>query len=202
MDRDPDIEGENATDSGEDLTGSGDDLGDDSDQDSGSDDEDDTDEEDDLPKAPNKERSLGFKAWAMKQMGQIEEPSAPDHLDPPATATSQSAAVPNRPKVPSGPAMGPLGEKMSIPSSSLLDQSSSYPAESSRPRARPTVNRRPSVSDSRLELPILAEEQNIIESIRMNSVVVICGETGSGKTTQVPQMLYEAGFGFPGSGEP
>ena len=49
-------------------------------------------------------------------------------------------------------------------------------------------------------LPIMAEEQSIIEAIRLNSAVVICGETGSGKTTQVPQMLYEAGFGFPGSG--
>jgi predicted ATPase len=52
-----------------------------------------------------------------------------------------------------------------------------------------------------MELPILAEEQPIIEAIRMYPVVVICGETGSGKTTQVPQMLYEAGFGFKNSGE-
>jgi len=35
----------------------------------------------------------------------------------------------------------------------------------------------------------------------MNPVVIIAGETGSGKTTQVPQMLYEAGFGFKASGE-
>ena len=33
-----------------------------------------------------------------------------------------------------------------------------------------------------------------MEAINENSVVVICGETGSGKTTQVPQFLYEAGY--------
>lgn len=47
---------------------------------------------------------------------------------------------------------------------------------------------------ARLKLPILAEEQPIVEAIKENSVVIICGETGSGKTTQVPQFLYEAGF--------
>ena len=36
-----------------------------------------------------------------------------------------------------------------------------------------------------------AEEDRIMEVIRMHSVVVLCGETGSGKTTQVPQFLYE-----------
>ena len=33
-----------------------------------------------------------------------------------------------------------------------------------------------------------------MEAIRDNSIVLICGETGSGKTTQVPQFLYEAGY--------
>ena len=33
-----------------------------------------------------------------------------------------------------------------------------------------------------------------MEAIADHSVVVLCGETGSGKTTQLPQFLYEAGY--------
>ena len=33
-----------------------------------------------------------------------------------------------------------------------------------------------------------------METINFHPVSIICGETGSGKTTQVPQFLYEAGF--------
>lgn len=47
---------------------------------------------------------------------------------------------------------------------------------------------------ARLSLPILAEEQVIMEAIHDHDIVVLCGETGSGKTTQVPQFLYEAGY--------
>ena len=51
-----------------------------------------------------------------------------------------------------------------------------------------------------MKLPICGEEQTIMEAISNNSVVIICGETGSGKTTQVPQFLYEAGYGNKDSG--
>lgn len=51
-----------------------------------------------------------------------------------------------------------------------------------------------SIQEARLKLPILAEEQVVMETINENPVVIICGETGSGKTTQVPQFLYEAGY--------
>lgn len=56
------------------------------------------------------------------------------------------------------------------------------------------VDRSAEVQVARLELPILGEEQVIMETINDNSIVILTGETGSGKTTQVPQFLYEAGY--------
>ena len=139
-------------------------------------------------------RSAGFKNWALKQMGQpIDDPSTSRPEPPPFAFRPTTKNTAPAPKT--GEFVGPLGEKMAIPSSSLLDSSSKVDA------ARPTLKRRPSVAESRMDLPILAEEQAIVEAIRMNPVVIIAGETGSGKTTQVPQMLYEAGFGFKGSGK-
>uniref|UniRef100_I3KAG4 RNA helicase n=1 Tax=Oreochromis niloticus TaxID=8128 RepID=I3KAG4_ORENI len=60
------------------------------------------------------------------------------------------------------------------------------------------VDRSPEVQEARLKLPVLAEEQVIMEAVRENPSIVICGETGSGKTTQVPQFLYEAGYASDG----
>ncbi|KAL5110696.1 putative ATP-dependent RNA helicase DHX37 [Taenia crassiceps] len=56
------------------------------------------------------------------------------------------------------------------------------------------VNRSPDVQTARLTLPIVSEEARIMEQISENDVVIICGATGCGKTTQVPQFLYEAGY--------
>jgi ATP-dependent RNA helicase DHX37/DHR1 len=64
------------------------------------------------------------------------------------------------------------------------------------------VERPESIQTSRLALPVVAEEQRIMEAIHSNPCIVLCGETGSGKTTQVPQFLYEAGYGSPGSPTP
>jgi ATP-dependent helicase HrpA len=47
-------------------------------------------------------------------------------------------------------------------------------------------------------LPIVARKEDIIRAIRRHSVVVITGETGSGKTTQIPKMCLEAGRGLRG----
>jgi ATP-dependent helicase HrpA len=45
------------------------------------------------------------------------------------------------------------------------------------------------------ELPIVAHRAEIIEAICRNTIVIISGETGSGKTTQLPKMCLEAGRG-------
>lgn len=44
------------------------------------------------------------------------------------------------------------------------------------------------------DLPISMRREEIIDSIRSNQVVVIAGETGSGKTTQLPKMCLDAGL--------
>ncbi|MCX5838821.1 MAG: ATP-dependent RNA helicase HrpA [Deltaproteobacteria bacterium] len=47
-------------------------------------------------------------------------------------------------------------------------------------------------------LPILEKREEIVNAVRKHPVVVITGETGSGKTTQIPKMCLEAGRGLAG----
>jgi ATP-dependent helicase HrpA len=49
-----------------------------------------------------------------------------------------------------------------------------------------------------LDLPILARKDDIKKAIAENQVVIICGETGSGKTTQLPQICLDLGRGVAG----
>ena len=45
------------------------------------------------------------------------------------------------------------------------------------------------------ELPISQAHDDIVATLRAHQVVVLAGETGSGKTTQLPKMLLELGYG-------
>jgi HrpA-like RNA helicase len=59
----------------------------------------------------------------------------------------------------------------------------------------PQIPRRGSVSkavsDFRAALPIASYAETIAELVRKNQVVMITGETGCGKTTQVPQIIFD-----------
>ena len=48
------------------------------------------------------------------------------------------------------------------------------------------------------ELPVSERREDIMNAIRDNQVVIIAGETGSGKTTQIPKMCLELGLGEKG----
>ncbi|MFM7067167.1 MAG: ATP-dependent RNA helicase HrpA [Gammaproteobacteria bacterium] len=45
------------------------------------------------------------------------------------------------------------------------------------------------------ELPVAPRRDDLLAALRQHPVVIICGETGSGKTTQLPKLCLEAGSG-------
>ncbi|ORY20219.1 P-loop containing nucleoside triphosphate hydrolase protein [Neocallimastix californiae] len=50
------------------------------------------------------------------------------------------------------------------------------------------------MKEVRESLPIFAYREQLLEAIENFQVLIIVGETGSGKTTQIPQYLHEAGY--------
>lgn len=143
----------------------------------------------------------GFKDWALKQINVAKGYTVPSESNDVPTVI-QSSRRPNKKRKLSDPSQpagmhGPLGEELQLPSTTFVDRLQSL--GSTKVKAI-TVKRPPDVEEARILLPIVTEEQPIMEAVLLNPVVIVCGETGSGKTTQVPQFLYEAGFGTPESG--
>ncbi|KAJ7600578.1 P-loop containing nucleoside triphosphate hydrolase protein [Mycena floridula] len=171
----------------------------DSENDSAAEEDDDEGDEDEAPQKPKK--SLGFKDWAVKQLEIAKgyEKRTEIALEPPPTEDLPPPTKKQKVAHPPGPMIGPTGEEFKLPSTSFAEQLTKGGGPGSQ---SVTVTRPPDVDESRLLLPIISEEQPIMEAILLHPIIVICGETGSGKTTQVPQFLYEAGFGTPGSDNP
>lgn len=129
-------------------------------------------------------RSSAFKAWAHEQRNEA--------LGYEPTDSNAAALEIPRPEsfVPRAPEQDPL--PMELKPTRRTD----------RKAFSITVTRTPEIQEARLKLPVVSEEQRLMEAIHNNDIVVICGATGSGKTTQVPQFLFEAGYGSPDSPTP
>jgi ATP-dependent RNA helicase DHX37/DHR1 len=156
--------------------------------DSPSESEEDNDEDSDISDTSRgrlKPRNSAFKAWAMQQINRSLD-YTPQHM----VDVSAGVIAPEKPPV-------------SQQATALTTQP---PTDSvpTNPRTVYSVNvsRTSVIQDARLGLPILAEEQKIMEAIHNNPVTIIWGATGSGKTTQVPQFLFEAGYGYAASPTP
>lgn len=95
--------------------------------------------------------------------------------------------TPAAPLKPLIPPSRPELEKRNMPSRISL--------KDAKPNQTVMLNRLPDVIKLRSELPIIDKETNIIGHLQDNDILIVQGDTGSGKTTQVPQFLYEAGYG-------
>ncbi|KAJ6559196.1 P-loop containing nucleoside triphosphate hydrolase protein [Mycena vulgaris] len=158
--------------------------------------------DDDPPTEPAPPKR-SFKDWALQQLSIAKGHDTPTESlphDRPASPVPLSSAPPKKKQKTTDSKRGPLGADFHLPTTAFAQ----HVLHSSSPSSLKSVNvSRPSdVLESRILLPIISEEQPIMEAVILNPVVIICGETGSGKTTQVPQFLYEAGFGSPGSDNP
>jgi ATP-dependent RNA helicase DHX37/DHR1 len=136
-------------------------------------------------KAARRERASAFKAWATRQRNEAIGFVPTNNL---------SYALPAKPLnfEPRAPEHDPLPPELATITKT----------DATRKAYSVSVERPPEIQEARLQLPVVAEEQKIMEAIHNNDVVVVWGATGSGKTTQVPQFLYEAGYGAPGGPTP
>ncbi|GKZ23812.1 putative ATP-dependent RNA helicase DHR1 [Aspergillus brasiliensis] len=192
---DEDSEGTSSDGSSDEGSGSdGEDEEDDDEEDSEEDDEEESEaDEDGEDEAEDKHkvgqpRQSAFKSWARQQINDAigfkpttvpvveEQPFVPERKKPVRNTVAEEEPLPLELQVTTG---DPNRKAFSV-----------------------QVNRSEEIQNARLGLPVVGEEQKIMEAIYNNSSIVIWGATGSGKTTQLPQFLFEAGYGNPDSPNP
>ncbi|XP_077561883.1 DEAH-box helicase 16 lethal (2) 37Cb isoform X2 [Haemaphysalis longicornis] len=66
--------------------------------------------------------------------------------------------------------------------------------EEAAPELSEHERRQRSLQETRRSLPIFPFREDLLRAIADHQVLIVEGETGSGKTTQIPQYLHEAGY--------
>lgn len=62
------------------------------------------------------------------------------------------------------------------------------------PELTESQKKRLDIQETKISLPVFPFRDDLIQAVKEHQVLIIEGETGSGKTTQIPQYLHEAGF--------
>lgn len=75
-------------------------------------------------------------------------------------------------------------------------QALSLPGTKDKPDPQLTEKERKrlTIEETQKSLPVYKFKQELIEAINEHQILIIEGETGSGKTTQIPQYLYQSGY--------
>lgn len=75
-------------------------------------------------------------------------------------------------------------------------QALSLPGTKDKPEEKVTEAqiKRMTIEETQKSLPVYKFRDDLIQAIKDHQVLIVEGETGSGKTTQIPQYLYQAGF--------
>ncbi|KAF3784984.1 putative pre-mRNA-splicing factor ATP-dependent RNA helicase [Nymphaea thermarum] len=84
------------------------------------------------------------------------------------------------------------GEEGSVSAAELPKREES--AEVNRWTGRPLSVRFYELLEKRKTLPVWQQRQEFMEALESNQTLILVGETGSGKTTQIPQFIVEAGY--------
>jgi ATP-dependent RNA helicase DHX37/DHR1 len=145
------------------------------------------DGEDYMPKPMIQPRRSAFKAWAIQQINEAVGFNPTEYVS--FNKPSTQRIIVSKP--------GPLEADEPLPPELQIMKE-----DVNRKVFTILVDRPHDVQASRLGLPVVGEEQKIMEAIHNNPSVILWGATGSGKTTQVPQFLFEAGYGNPESPNP
>lgn len=72
--------------------------------------------------------------------------------------------------------------------------SSSSSSDEDEPKLSEAQKKKMTLAEVRRSLPVYPFREALLDAIQEHQVLIIEGETGSGKTTQIPQYLFEAGY--------
>ncbi|BCS02312.1 ATP-dependent RNA helicase ECM16 [Aspergillus luchuensis] len=190
---DEDSEG-TSSDGSSDESGSEGESDEDEDEDDSEEDDEESEEDDDEEGEEEEKHKVGqprqsaFKSWARQQIN-----DAIGFKPTTVPVVEEQAFIPERKK----PVRNTVAEEEPLPLELQVTT-----GDPNRKAFSVQVNRSEEIQNARLGLPVVGEEQKIMEAIYNNSSIVIWGATGSGKTTQLPQFLFEAGYGNPNSPNP
>ncbi|MFM0270205.1 ATP-dependent RNA helicase HrpA [Paraburkholderia aspalathi] len=116
-------------------------------------------------------------------------------------AQSENARTPNQPKRGDGRANQQSGAPAQKSPQAGNAQNGQPRREPRPPRVQRVVepNQIPPITFPEA-LPVSGRREEIARAIAQNQVVIVCGETGSGKTTQLPKICLELGRGLGAGG--